>query len=210
MPPGSWPRRRAGRWTCPPPARSELAGLFRLEVVGAEDVGQEVGSNLATVTSIAALNTSARVLRSQGPRVLRGPIGLLGASSSFAWRVTKRGWGINLHTALVVTIVGPGLVGLVGSFVGLLTDIDIGAWSYVAVACLVLTPVLAMFAAPWLLLGVGRRRMSRMGNPGCRSPWMRRSRRAVPHAEASTPGQAHCGGASLPRRGDRAAHPQAG
>ena len=147
-------------------SEEQLAGLFRLEVVGAEDVGQEVGSNLATVTSIAALNTSARVLRSQGPRALRRPFGLLGASSSFAWRVTKRGWGINLHTALVVTIAAAGLIGLVGSLVALLTDIDIGAWSYVAVACLVLTPVLAMFAAPWLLLGVGRRKMSRARAPG--------------------------------------------
>lgn len=147
-------------------SEEQLAGLFGLEVVGAEDVGQEVGSNLATVTSIAALNTSARVLRSQGPRALRRPFGLLGASSSFAWRVTKRGWGINLHTALVVTIAVAGLVGLVGSLVSLLTDIDIGAWSYVAVACLLLTPVLALFAAPWLLLGVGRRKMSRARAPG--------------------------------------------
>jgi patatin-related protein len=146
-------------------SEEQLADLFKLEVVGAEDVGQEVGSNLATVTSIAALNTSAKVLRSQGPRALRRPFGLLGASSSFAWRVTKRGWGINLHTALIVTIAVAGLIGLVGSFVALLTDIDIGAWSYVAVACLVLTPVLALFAAPWLLLGVGRRKMSRARAP---------------------------------------------
>ena len=147
-------------------SEEQLAGLLQLEVVGAEDMGQEAGSNLATVTSIAALNTSARVLRSQGPRALRRPFGLLGASSSFASRVTKRGWGINLHTALIVTIVACGVIGLVGSLVALLTDIDIGAWSYVAVVCLVLTPVLALFAAPWLLLGVGRRKMSRARAPG--------------------------------------------
>lgn len=143
----------------------QLTGLFRLEVVGAEDVGQEVGSNLATVTSIAALTTGARVLRSQGPRVMRAPIGLLGASSSLAWHVTKRGWGINLHTALLAIMAVTGLVGLVGSFLGLLTEIDIGVWSYVAWGCLVLTPVLALFAAPWLLLGVGRRQMGRTKAP---------------------------------------------
>jgi len=143
----------------------QLSELFRLEVVGAEDVGQEVGSSLATVTSIAALNTGARVLRSQGPRVMRGPIGLLGASSSLAWHVTKRGWGINLHTALLAIIAVTGVMGLGGSFLGLLTDIEIGSWSYVAWGCLVLTPVLALFAAPWLLLGVGRRQMGRTKAP---------------------------------------------
>ncbi len=142
-------------------SEDDLRGLLGLERVGAEDVGQEVGSNLATVTSIGALSTSARVLHQQGPKVLRGPLGLLGASAAFASRVSKRRWGLNLRTVLLVAVVVTGTVGLVGSILGLLTDLDLGAWSYVSVACLLLTPVMAVLAAPWLLLGVGRRRFSR-------------------------------------------------
>ncbi len=140
---------------------AQLRELFRQQVVGAEDIGQEAGSDLATMTSIGALSTSARVLHEQGPRVLRGPIGLLSASSSFAWRLTKRGWGARLHTALLVLITVTGLVGLVGSFLGLLTDVRLGWFSYVAMACLLVTPVIAVIAAPWLLLGVGRRKVGR-------------------------------------------------
>jgi len=142
-------------------SEDDLRELLGLEQVGAEDVGQEVGSDLATVTSIGALSTSARVLHQQGPRVLRGPLGVLGASASFASRVAKRPWGRSLRSVLVALVVVTGLVGLVGSILGLLTDVDLGAWSYVSVACLLLTPVIAVLAAPWLLLGVGRRRFSR-------------------------------------------------
>ena len=139
----------------------QLRELLALELVGTEDVGQEAGSNLATVTSISAMSTASRVIQSQGPGVLRGPARMLGASSSFAWRVTKRGPGINLQKALVALIVATTLVGLVGAFLGLLTDLDLGAWRYVAWVCLVLAPVLVVFAVPWLLLGVGRRKMGR-------------------------------------------------
>jgi predicted acylesterase/phospholipase RssA len=139
----------------------ELRELLRLELVGAEDISFEAGSNLATVTSIGALRTGARVLHRQGPRALRGPARLLGATSSLAWRLTKRGWGVNVHTALVVLIAVTGLVGLAGSFLALVTDVPLGWFSYVALACLVLTPVLAVLAAPWLLLGVGRRKVAR-------------------------------------------------
>ena len=51
----------------------QLRELLRLQLVGAEDISLEAGSNLATVTSIGALSTGARVLHQQGPRVLRGP-----------------------------------------------------------------------------------------------------------------------------------------
>ena len=139
----------------------QLQELLRLQLVGSEDISMEAGSNLATVTSIGALSIGVQVLREQGPRVLRGPIGLLGTSASFASRMTKRGWGVNLHTALLVVIAGTGLVGLVGSFLSLLTDVSLGWFSYVAMGCLLLTPVIALFAAPWLVLGVGRRKVRR-------------------------------------------------
>jgi hypothetical protein len=139
----------------------QLRELLRLQLVGAEDISLEAGSDLATVTSIGALSTGARVLHKQGPRVLRAPTRVLGASSSLAWRLTKRGWGLNAHTALVVLIAVTGGVGLAGSFLGLLTDLTPGWFSYVALACLVLAPVLAVLGAPWLLLGVGRRRVAR-------------------------------------------------
>ena len=139
----------------------QLRELLGLQLVGAEDISLEAGSNLATVTSIGALSTGARVLHQQGPRVLRGPTRVLGASSSLAWRLTKRGWGRNAHTVLVVLIAVTGGVGLAGSFLGLLTDLTPNWFSYVSLACLVLAPLLAVFAAPWLLLGVGRRRVAR-------------------------------------------------
>ena len=100
------------------------------------------------------------VLHKQGPRVLHGPTRVLGASSSLAWRLTKRGWGLKAHTALVVLIAVTAGVGLAGAFLGLLTDLTPGWFSYVALACLVLAPVLLVLAAPWLLLGVGRRRVA--------------------------------------------------
>ena len=143
----------------------QVRELFRLELVGSEDISQERESNLATVTSIGALTIGARVLREQGPRVLRGAIGPLGASASLAWRLTKRGWGVNLHAALLVAIAVTGLVGLVGSFLSLLTDVALGWFSYVAMVCLLLTPVIALFAAPWLVLGVGRRKAGRERPP---------------------------------------------
>ena len=74
--------------------------------------------------------------------------------------MTKRGWGIS-NTVLVALIAVTGLVGLAGSFLALVTDVPLGWFSYVALACLVLAPVLAVLAAPWLLLGVGRRKVAR-------------------------------------------------
>ena len=53
------------------------------------------------------------------------------------------------------------LIGLVGTALDLFTSIDLGAFRYVAWLCLVLTPVLVVFAAPWLLIGMGRRMMGR-------------------------------------------------
>jgi hypothetical protein len=139
----------------------QLRELLRLQQVGAEDIALEAGSNLATMTSIGALRTSARVLHMQGPRVLRGPTRLLGATSSLAWRLTRRGWGANRATVLEALVVVTGLVGLAGSFLALVTDIPLGWFSYVALACLVLAPVFAVLAVPWLLLGVGRRQVAR-------------------------------------------------
>jgi hypothetical protein len=138
----------------------QMRDLLRLQLVGAEDISLEAGSNLAKVTSIGALHTGARVLHRQGPRVLRGPTRVLGATSSLAWRLTKRGWGVS-NTVMVALIAVTGLVGLVGSFLALVTDVPLGWFSYVALACLVLAPVLAVLAAPWLLLGVGRRKVAR-------------------------------------------------
>ena len=65
----------------------------------------EVGSNLATMTSIAALATTAGVMRAQGPRLLRGPIGLLGASSSLALRISQRRKGRQLRLIEGVLVV---------------------------------------------------------------------------------------------------------
>ncbi|HEX5089218.1 MAG TPA: patatin-like protein [Nocardioides sp.] len=139
----------------------QLRELLGLQLVGAEDISLEAGSNLATVTSIAALRTGARVLHRQGPRVLRGPTRVLGATSSLAERLTRRGWGVSRSAVLVALIAVTGLVGLTGSFLALLTDVPLGWFSYVAFACLLVTPLLAVLAAPWLLLGAGRRQVAR-------------------------------------------------
>jgi hypothetical protein len=141
-------------------SEDQLRELLRLQLVGAEDISLEAGSNLAAVTSIGALRTGARVLHRQGPRVLRGPTRVLGATSSLAWRLTKRGWGVSRYAVLVALIVGTALVGLAGSALALTTDVPLGWFSYVALACLVLAPVLTVLAAPWLLLGVGRRKVA--------------------------------------------------
>ena len=92
--------------------------------------------------------------------MLRGPTRVLGASSSLAWRLTKRGWGLDAYAALLVLIAVTGGVGLGGASLGLLTDLTPGWFSYVSLACLVLSPVIAVLAAPWLLLGVGRRQVA--------------------------------------------------
>jgi hypothetical protein len=142
----------------------QLQELLTLELVGSENLEKEVGSHLATMTSITALATTAAVVRAQGPRVLRGPIGLLGASSSVAWRLARRQRSRRLQIfegALVVVIA---LIGLIGTALDVFTSIDLGAFRYFAWLCLVLAPVLAVFAAPWLLIGFGRKLM------GCQKP----------------------------------------
>ncbi len=139
----------------------QLQELFALQLVGSENLQKEVGSNLATMTSIAALATTAGVLRAQGPRLLRGPISILGASTAVAWRISRRRRGRRLRIlegALVVII---GLLGLVGTVLDAFTSVDLGPFRYVGWSFLVLAPVLAVFAAPWLLVGVGRRLMGR-------------------------------------------------
>jgi hypothetical protein len=75
--------------------------------------------------------------------------------------MTKRGWGVNRSAFLVALVVVTGLVGLAGSFLALVTDVPLGWFSYVALACLVLAPAFAVLSAPWLLLGVGRRQVAR-------------------------------------------------
>ena len=57
----------------------QIKELFALQLVGSENLEMEVGSNLATLTSIAALATTAGVMRAQGPRLLRGPSGSSGS-----------------------------------------------------------------------------------------------------------------------------------
>ena len=86
---------------------------------------------------------------------------MLGASSSLAWRLTKRGWGLNAHAALVVLIAVTAGSGWPARSSACSPTVPPGWFSYVALACLVLTPVLVVLAAPWLLLGVGRRRVAR-------------------------------------------------
>ena len=97
----------------------QVQELFTLMLVGSENLEKEVGSNLATMTSIAALATTAGVVRAQGPRLLRGPVALLGVSSGLAWRISRRRRGRRLRIlegALVVII---GLLGLVGTVIDL-------------------------------------------------------------------------------------------
>ena len=135
--------------------------LLALQLVGSENLEMEVGSRLATMTSIGALATTSRVLRAQGPRIMRGPVGVLGASSAVAWRLAQRRRGRRLRAIEFVAAVVIGMIGLVGTVLDLATNLDLGAFRYVAWACLVLAPVLLVFAAPWLLVSMGRRALSR-------------------------------------------------
>ena len=139
----------------------QLEELFALQLVGSENIGKEVGSNLATMTSIAALATTAGVMRAQGPRLLRGPIGLLGVSSSVAWRIARRQLNRRLRILGGALVIVMGLAGIVGTALDLFTTVDLGAFRYVAWAFLVVAPFLAVFAAPWLLVGAGRKLMGR-------------------------------------------------
>jgi hypothetical protein len=139
----------------------QLAQLFALELVGEENLEQEVGSDLATATSISALATTAAVARAQGPRFLRGPLGLLRAASSVAWRVARRRRSRRLRLlegALAVVI---GCVGLVLTALDWFTSVDVGLWRYAGWLCIVLAVALGILAAPWLLVGAGRRYVGR-------------------------------------------------
>jgi predicted acylesterase/phospholipase RssA len=139
----------------------QLEDLFALQLVGSENLGMEVGSNLATITSISALATTAGVMRAQGPRLLRGPIGLFGASSSVAWRIARRPRASRLRNLEVAVIVVMGVIGLVGTAIDLLSSLDLGAFRYAAWLFLIAAPILSVFAAPWLLLRIGRTLMGR-------------------------------------------------
>jgi hypothetical protein len=142
-------------------SEAQVQELLAMQLVGSENLEQEVGSNLALMTSIGALATTAGVLRAQGPRLLRGPAGLLGASSSVAWRVAQRhrGRGLSALAGLAIAVIG--LVGLIGTAVDVVTSVDLGSLRYLAWALIALALVLAVFATPWLLIGMGRRAMGR-------------------------------------------------
>ena len=86
-----------GRSTSAALSQDQVEELLALQLVGEENLEMEVGSNLATMTSIGALATTAGVLRTQGPRALRGPARLLGTSSSVAWRIARRRRGRRLR-----------------------------------------------------------------------------------------------------------------
>ncbi|MEP7019034.1 MAG: patatin-like protein [Pseudonocardiales bacterium] len=140
---------------------AQVQELLGLQLVGSEDLEMEVGSKLSMMMSISALATIAGVLRAQGPRLLRGPIGLIGASSSVAWRIAQRRRGDRLRAIEASMIIVIGLIGLVGTAIDLFTGVDLGAFRYVAWACIPLALVLCVFAVPWLLVRVGRRAMGR-------------------------------------------------
>ena len=41
----------------------------------------------------------------------------------------------------------------------LLTDVSLGPWRFLVMACLVLAPVLAVLAAPWLFVAAGHKQV---------------------------------------------------
>ena len=139
----------------------QLEQLFALELVGEENLEQEVGSALATATSIRALATTAAVAQAQGPRFLRGPFGLLRTASSLAWRIARRQRSRRLRRLEGALAVIVGLVGLVLTALDWFTSVDVGAWRYVGWLCIVVAVVLGVLAAPWLLVGAGRRLVGR-------------------------------------------------
>jgi hypothetical protein len=82
-------------------------------------------------------------------------------SSSVAWRIARRQLNRRLRIlegALVIII---GLAGLMGTALDLFTAVDLGAFRYLAWSFLVIALFLAVFAARWLLVGVGRKLMGR-------------------------------------------------
>ena len=141
--------------------QDQLEELFTRQLVGSENLEKEVGSNLATITSIGALATAAGVLRAQGPRVIRAPVRVFGASTSVAWRIARRRRGRRLRVLEGLLAVILAVVGVVGAVLDLFTGLHLGPTRWFAWLCLLLAPVLAVFAAPWLLLGIGRKVMSK-------------------------------------------------
>jgi hypothetical protein len=139
----------------------QLEGLLALQLVGEENLEQEVGSELATETSISALATTAAVVRAQGPRFLRGPFGMLGAVSSVASRIAWRQRSRRLRRLEGTLAVAIGLVGLVLLVLAWFTSVDVGAWQIVGWLCIIVAVVLGVLAAPWLLVGAGRRLVGR-------------------------------------------------
>ncbi len=134
----------------------QLQELLTIDLVGSENLQVEAGSNLVTMTSISALAVASAVLRSQGPRLLRTPIGLVGASSTLAWRVTRRTQGRQFRW-LEAIVVGWALFGLAGTIIDLTTTVDLGPIRYIAWAALVIAPMLFVVAAPWLLVSGAKR-----------------------------------------------------
>src|SRR5438552_12123176 len=108
----------------------QLRALFALQLVGAENLEKEIGSALATMTSIAALATTAGLLRAQGPRFLRRPIALLGTVSRFAWRIARRYRSRRARLRDGTLLFAIGLIGLVGTVIDLFTSVDLGAFRY--------------------------------------------------------------------------------
>ena len=134
----------------------QLQELLTVDLVGSENLQNEAGSNLVTMTSISALASMSGVLRSQGPRLLRMPIRMVGRSSTLAWRVTRRTQGRQFRWLEVVVLVWA-LFGLVGTVLDAATSLDLGPLRYAAWAALVTAPLLLVVAAPWILVSGAKR-----------------------------------------------------
>jgi patatin-related protein len=121
----------------------EVARLLALNRVGVERLREERGTTLASSTALTALATGTRLLRHQGVRGIRGPMGFLSAGSMAAWRWRRR----SLRTrrtalALVAAVVVAAVLAVVD-----LAGADIGPWAVPAAIVLGLAVLAVLVVA---------------------------------------------------------------
>ena len=127
-----------------------LAKLLKAERIGEERFGDELGSDLATRTSVQALATTATVVHRGSPKLLRGAISAIRFITLLAWGLTRTA----ASRSTIVNAIGAVLfgAGLVVVAVDLFTDTNLSVLVFPAWIAFGAGLLIALTRAPFISL----------------------------------------------------------